>query len=369
MDFPQDQKKGSSLLKRLAFRYTKQVNQRPKLIPFLLATLMGFQAFADGEQMGTFRFSEFSLSPRGKLQEPSSGGFELKESWIGFEWKRDESLSGEISFGTSDLIAPAIWYPTNTKQLQLVHAAIKAESEYFDVRAGLLPIPVGFEGSVPEWEWSLPETRVRSRRWFTRRDYGVEVKAETKPFLASLTVHNGESGENLDQKMWVAGLWRYLNSQGFGILMTGQVGRTDPQASTGSVAAGADDGFLFDPSDTAKFRHGTFAVYRKWKRHLVLAELGRGEILQQDQKNPFAWGHFDVCGNLGGDLNVLFRYEHSQSNTKDAATVVRSTGLGVSISSSDRLSMVTLWANKHHESPDKANDEALLIFRLNSNFL
>lgn len=320
--------------------------------------------------MGKFRFSEFSLSPRATLQEPSSGGFELKESWIGFEWERDESLSGEISFGTSDLIAPAIWYPTpTTGQIQLVQAAVKAKSQYFDVRAGLLPIPVGYEGAFPEWEWSLPETRVRSRRWFSRRDYGVEIKAETKPFLSTITVHNGESGDNLDQKMWMAGLWRYLNSQGYGVLITGQVGRSDSRSTTGSLASAPEDGFLFDPADSAKFRHATLAVYRKWQRHLILAEMGRGEILQQDEKNPFAWGHFDVCANLGGDLNLLLRYEHSQSNTKNADTVVKSTGLGISVSSEDRLSMVTLWANKHMESPNIQNDQALLIFRLNSNFL
>lgn len=319
--------------------------------------------------MGSFRFSEFSLSPRAKVQEPSSGGFELKESWIGFEWQRDESLSGEISFGTADLIAPAIWYGTQKTGLQLVHAVVQAKTPYVDVRAGLLPIPVGYEGSFPEWELSLPETYVRSHRWFTRRDYGVEFKTMTKPWMSSFTLHNGESAENLDQKMWAAGQWRYLNPEGVGILFTGQVGRTDPVSTMGSPAATPTEGFLFDSSDTAKFRHGTLALFRKWKRHLVLLEGGRGEILQKDEKNPFAWGHLDICANLGGDLNLLMRYEHVQSNTKDAETVVKSTGLGFSVSSSDRLSMVTLWANKITEATEVPNDQALLIFRLNSNFL
>lgn len=340
------------------------------LISFLLISFAILSvARADGEQMGTFRFSEFSLSPRGRLQEPSTGGFELKESWIGFEWLRDESLSGEISFGTSDLIAPAIWYPDRDHQLQLVQAAVKAKTAYLDIRAGLLSIPNGYEGAFPEWEWSLPETRVRAHRWFTRRDYGVELRAETKPYLVSVTLHNGESGENVDQKTWVTGQWRYFNSNGFGILSTAEVGRTDAQSTTGSIANSADEGFDFDPLDAAKFRSGTLAVFRKWNRHLILLEYGRGEILQKDQKHPFAWGHFDVCANLGGDLNVLMRYEQSQSNTHDAGTTVKSGGLGVSVSSKDRLSMVTLWANKNSESPDRQNDEALLIFRLNSNFL
>lgn len=317
--------------------------------------------------MGSFRFSEFSLSPRGRLQEPSNGGFELKESWIGFEWVRDESLSGEISVGTGDLVAPAIWFENKAETLQLVRAAIRAKTPYGDFRAGLLSIPNGYEGAFPEWEWSLPETRVRAHRWFARRDYGVEFRTETKPFLSSVILHNGESGENLDQKMWVTGQWRYLNPQGVGVLATAHVGQTNPFSTGNSTAA--SENFDFDPSESAKFRHGSLALYRKWLRHLILLESGRGEILQKDEKHPFAWGHFDVCANLGGDLNLLMRYEHTQSNTKDSSSVVKSAGLGFSVSSSDRLSMVTLWANKHWESPERQNDEALLIFRLNSNYL
>ncbi len=319
--------------------------------------------------MGRFRFSEFSLSPRGVLQEPSLGGFELKESWIGFEWIRDESLSAEISFGTGDLVAPAVWFEPRTQdQLSLVQASVKAQTEYFDIRAGLLTLPNGYEGANPEWEWNLPETRARARNWFAKRDFGVELRSEAQSFMSSVILHNGESAENVDNRMWVTGQWRYLNSQGYGVLGTAEVGQTDSRSTSLSLKA-LDEGFNFDPNQAAKLRHGTLAFYRKWLRHLVLLEYGRGEILQNDQKNPYAWGHFDVCANLGGDLSLLLRYEQTQSNALNAASVIKSGGLGFSMSSSDRLSTVTLWANKHWESPEQQNDEALLIFRLSSNYL
>ena len=336
---------------------------------FLLLTMISQLALAEGEQMGTFRFSEFSLSPRLRIEEPSQGGFELHQSWIGFEWKRDERLSGEMSFGTADLVAPAIWYPTKEGDLALVQAALKARTPYMDIRAGLLPIPNGYEGSVPEWELSLPETRVRRHRWFTKRDIGVELRAETKPWLTSVTVYNGESGANLDQKVWATALWRYLNPEGMGALATATVGRTDARSTTLSTAGSADEGFVFNPGEASKSRQGTLALYRRWGRHLVLAEIGKGEILQLDDKHGFNWGHFDMCANLGGDLNLLFRFEQSQSDLSDRETIVRSTGLGFSVSSSDRLSSVTLWGNKNAESPERLDDELLLMFRLNSNFL
>lgn len=315
--------------------------------------------------MGTFRFSEFSLSPQAHLKEPSQGGFELKESWIGFQWERDESLSGEISFGSSDLIAPAIWYLPRTDQMSMVQAVVKGKTPFFDVQAGLLSIPNGYEGAFPEWEWQLPTTRIRTHRWFTRRDYGLEIKTEANPFLTSITFHNGESGTNLDDKMWTTFLWRVRNSAGYGALVTAEVGQTDGKSTGTAASAITQEGFQLDPMDSAKFRHGSLALFRKWRRNLILLEGGRGEILQKDEKHPFDWGHLDVCANLGGDLNLLFRYEHSQSDLKTTETMIKSVGMGFSVSSKDQLSSVTLWGNKIKSQ----EGEVLLIFHLNSNFL
>ena len=37
------------------------------------------------EALGQFRFSEFSLQPRLRLEEPGQGGFEIRQTWLGFE--------------------------------------------------------------------------------------------------------------------------------------------------------------------------------------------------------------------------------------------------------------------------------------------
>lgn len=323
--------------------------------------------------MGIFRFSEFSLSPRAYLEEPSKGGFELKESWIGFEWtrddKQDQDLSGEISFGSPDLVEPAIWYATNTAKLELVTAAVKAKTEWLDIRAGLITIANGYEGSVPEWELQLPMTRVRRHRWFTKRDYGLELKASSNRYTTGVTVHNGESGPNSDQKLWLTSLWRYEDAYGYGALLTAEVGSTAPASTSTSIAASPDEGFNFDPNESSKYRHASFAIYHRWGRHLILFEGGRGELIQRDEKRPFGWGHADICANLGGDLNILARYEYSQSDFRRSESIVKSYGLGTSVTSKDRLTSVTLWANKNQEQPERPNDEALLIFRINSNAL
>jgi hypothetical protein len=343
----------------------------PLLFGFLAALLIFLSprgASAEGEKAGQFEFSEFSLSPRASLREPGQNGFELKESWISFRWERDESLDAEIGLGSGDLIAPAIWFAPKAETVELTKAFVRARTPWMDVRAGILEIPFGYEGAFPEWEWMLPISHMRSSRWFIRRDYGIEFRTEHKPFLSTLTIHNGESATNTDGKMWVTGQWRILTSDGIGLLASGQVGNTRPDSTQGSLA-NSQEGFVFDPDQSAKIRQLSVALFRKWHRHLVLMEYGRGDILQNDDKNPFAWGHVDGSWNVKGDLSLLARYEQWQANLRDSSSVKRSYGAGVSVTSADRLSLVTLWLSKNQERPEVTNDEALILFRLNSNFL
>lgn len=324
-------------------------------------------AFGQGERMGVFRFSDFSMSPRISVAEPSSGGITLKESWIGFEWVKDENLRAELSFGTADLRAPAIWFSSDDQELEIIEAYVEGRSDYLDIRAGFLDIPHGYEGSVPEWEWMIPATRARRMGWFIRRDYGLEIKAQRGRFTTSFTVHNGESASNDDQKMWYTGLWRVQGDQGWGVLWTASFGLTTPVSTAGSEAA--TEGFIFDKTKAAKIRMGTMALFRKWDRNFALIEYGRGDAIQNEIKNPYEWGHVDMSYNLSEDIHILGRYEKNHSNLKLKSTIKNSYGLGFAFSSKDRLSMMSLYVIKNQELNQTTNDELLFTFRLNSNKL
>ncbi len=357
------------LCRYLIFSRSFAFSRTVALLCCLQTLAVSLPAWSDDEALASFRFSDFSLSPRASLQEPSQGGFELKDSWLEFQWRQDQSLNsltGQFGFGTADLINPAIWYPKINSQVRLTTAFLQAKTSLMDFKAGLIPISNGYEGSVREAQLLLPETETRKHRWFTRRDIGVEMKTERAPYKAQISIHNGESADNLDQKLWVTGLWSYLNSSGTGILATAEVGGTDARSAVSptETSLAVKEGFDFDPTLTSKIRQGSLAIYRNWLRHFVLIEWGRGEILQLDQKHPFDWGHVDFSWNCGGDLNLHFRYEQTQANLNSPATLVRSLGGGLSLTSKDLLSAVTLWANHHEENPSKPNDEALLIFRL-----
>lgn len=334
-----------------------------------LLLLFSTQVWGASENLGQFRFSEFSIAPELKIQEPGIGGFQIQKTYLGFEWMRDESLRGQIWLGSSDLLQSAVWFtPVTRPDLGISEAYLEGKSSYGEMRAGLLNVLQGYEGVSPEWALVLPASQSARQGWLMKRDYGLQFRWTTKPFFTAMTVHNGETGANSDGKFWYSGAWQYKNSNNAGVLLTASVGNTKPESTSGSLAQSQFQ-FNFDPSGTAKIRYATLTFFKDDERSLFLIEGGRGDIIQNDIKRPYAWGRADFSFNLGGDLNMLLRYEQTQSNLKETPTIKKSSSGGFSIWSKDRLQSVTLYGIHHEEDPKVMNDEYFLIFRLNSRYL
>lgn len=358
-------------MEKRSFSRMGEVRKVLFLIIFAMEILSPISALAqseDFETMGRFRFLDLFLSPRLRLQEPGNGGFELEQSYLGFEWSRDEFVRAVFKYGTADLVRPAIWYPQVTSDFALTEGWIELRGELGDVRAGLLTVPLGFEGTFKEWNSVLPESHVRRKGWLVKRDYGIQFRWEARPWATQVTVHNGESGPNSDRWVWTSGLWQYRSSEGFGMLLTASVGHTRVDSTSGSVAQ-TQEGFNFDPNESSKIRYGTFALFKEDRRNLFLLEGGRGEIIQGASKGPYAWGRFDLSWNFAKDTNLLARYEQTQSNLEKTQTIVKSTGLGFVFSSRDNLQSITFYGARNVEDPSVQNDEYWVIFRLHSSLL
>lgn len=300
------------------------------------------------------------------MREPSEGGFELKDTWMSVQWKKDENIFGEFRLGTLDQYQPTVFTSGGQSGLGLLEAWLQLNTNFGRLRVGRIPISDGFEGSFGDSFWLMPVSEVKKRNWLFSRDEGLTYEAETKPWLTSITVHNGEAGANLDNKMWVTGRFQYFrNTDGNGVLVTATEGSINP-ASSLTASAQTGEGFRFDSTKQAKVRWGTLAIFHLWQRDFWNMEFGRGDNLQDAEKYPFAWGRVDLSKNLGGDLNFLLRYEQTQSDLKAAASIVKISALGLLLSSSDQLSSVTLFLKHKEEAPSRDNDEALLLFRINS---
>lgn len=337
----------------------------------ILELFVPFKALAQADEfetMGRFRFLDLFLSPRLRLQEPGNGGFELEQSYLGFEWSRDESVRAVFKYGTSDLLKPAIWYPQAKSDFALTEAWIELRGELADLRAGLLTVPLGFEGTFKEWNSILPESNVRRKGWLLKRDYGLQLRWEARPWATQITVHNGESGPNKDRWVWTSGLWQYRNSEGYGMLATASVGHTRSDSTAGSVA-NTQEGFNFNPNESSKMRYGILSLFKEDRRNLFLLEGGRGEIIQGEVKGPYAWGRADFSWNFYRDVNLLVRYEQTQANLEQSQTIHKSTGLGFVFSSQDNLQSLTFYGSHNEEDPRIQNDEYWIIFRLHSSLL
>lgn len=325
----------------------------------------GFESHSD--KLGRFEISEFALSPRLYLQEPGLGGFELRESWIGFEWSRDEYIRGVLNLGSRDLTEPAVWMTPNANRAEfgVSEAWMEGRSLYGDLRAGFVRIPQAYEGQSAAWAGLLPSTRARRMGWFIRRDFGLQFLWKSDRWDTSLTVHNGESGTNTDGKYALTSHWGYRVPGGLSTLVTATVMNTKPASTSGSLAA-SQYKFVFNPNEDAKIRQGSWALYKEGHRELFLLEIGKGEILQKEEKESFGWGHFDSVINWGGDFSFLFRAEITEANQKQSDTFVKSAGAGFSISSKARAQSVTFFANHLEEKPDVQSDEFWMIFRIHS---
>src|SRR5262245_45125874 len=104
------------------------------------------------EKMGLLSLGDFLLSPKMAVQEPSTGGFTLDDSYFSVEWQGSEFLQAYIKVGNSNLVRPAFWYSPIVIQDRLALTEIWGQwmSEYGDVRWGLVPIAIGYESFVGE---------------------------------------------------------------------------------------------------------------------------------------------------------------------------------------------------------------------------
>lgn len=343
--------------------------QMAKILILAITTLVQVKVYAQ-ENLGVFRFSEFSLKPLLHLQEESGSAFQIQATYLGFEWRRDENLRGQMLLGSSDLIQPAVWFsPVTEPAFGIVEAYLEGRSIYGDFRAGLVNLQMGYEGAMPEWAWVLPPTHFHQQAWMIARDFGFQFHFTTYPFTTMFTISNGETTtNNPNNKFWYSSLFELKNSEGLGILFTAQVGQTTTAATGGSnpTLAQSKYGFAFNPNLDAKIRVGSISFFQDDGRSLYLLEGGSGDILQSSTINSFAFGHIDFAIRLVGDLNLLLRYEQDQTNMSDYTTVTKSSSLGFMLTSKDKLQSFTMMGTVNQLVSQYPDNELQLIFRLNS---
>ncbi len=326
-------------------------------------------SFFEIENMGQFRFVDYALSPQMQFTQPNNGGFLIKESWLGFEWKKEESLFSQIKIGSYDLVKPALWFEKRSTDFAIVEAWIEGRSSYVNLRAGLVPTLVGYEGTHPEWSLMLPQTKWFGFDIFPRRDFGLQFISERSDLMTALTIHNGESSTNADGKMWASGVWLYEPNDGWGGQLSAVVAATTGLSTEAQAPAISALGFAMDPTLENKLRYGQLALFYKSKNVFALLESGRGDHLQGENKFPFASGHFDLSFHLTGDLSLMTRIEKNQTDLYTKGTISEHRSVGFLASDQYKLVSTSLWYTQNKELVETQNDELQLIFKIHSSIL
>ncbi len=331
-----------------------------RLFKSFILSLTCFSAltFAD-EPLGIIRVEDITLRPQGYLREGKEGEFELGESSAALSWKLDEQLSSYFRFGAETLRGrPQIYDSTQSRSdLDLLEAYGQYEGILGRIRLGLIPIEVSREGVLKDHELIFPRSQIFSRGVLALRDFGLNYFITHNRFFTSLTVHNGESDSNVDNRTWYSARWGYdfrkLRLEAFG-----QTGSTTPLSTTNSTLQVA----RFNPMEESRWRMGGF--YADWtpSNFRMSLEGFVGDVTQEKETHRFITGHFDF-GQMGKKYGVFFRYNPFDPDTKKANDTQHSLSLALLMLNPSQTSKVILIGTKVlDEGRDVPNDEIRLIW-------
>lgn len=338
-----------------------------KLLLLVLTSLLIFAPAVSTaqEKIGTLSVSDLYLEPRFLYQEGESGGFSAGNSLVSFSWIRDEVISATVTAGTRELVnRPRRFIVESEDELTLAEAYIEARSTLGTFRFGRVPIPFGTEGGRAESNLKFRRSLLFRDGWIGLRDQGLSYTIEHRNFFNEWAIHNGESGEDLDNQTWFTGRWGWTNDKiytGF----SGSTGRTTP-ASTQDVTGSrtfADAGLNPDISSRLRFAN----VFFEWDYKVFSFEIEgtMGDVRQASQSATLTAAHADFQYRIKKNFSVLGRYDILEPSNKVAEDKIEESTFGLAYRGWYETSTLYLFASRVREQGnDDSNHQVLLIWRL-----
>lgn len=313
------------------------------------------------EDIGVLKIHDLLLRPTFQLQEPQDGEFSVGESSFALRWELAEVFSGVIRIGPRTLMNPVSHYTSAVDDdVTLVEAFAEFLHPYGRFRMGRLPIEFGYEGRQWERELIFPRSLLFERRAMMLRDVGFSYDITHNNFFTGFVIHNGESDQDVDGRIWYTARWGYRTEK-FELGMAGQTGSTKPT----STSLSGDNLAGVDVTKEAKWRtSGVYtAIHNKdfdW-----ITEFYIGERIQEENLGKFLSGHTDMSYEFSKLFSGHLRYDHFDPDTNVKGNSEREISLGFMLSNSTRSSNLILVGTKAIEDKNfSANDSVLLIWSL-----
>lgn len=337
---------------------------KPLLFSLLLLVAFLPRTFAQ-ERIGTLMVSDLYLEPRFLYQEGESGGFSAGNSLVSFSWVRDEVISATVTAGTRELVGrPRRFLVESEDELTLAEAYIEARSTLGTFRFGRVPIPFGTEGGRAESNLKFRRSLLFRDGWIGLRDQGLSYRIDHKNFFNEWAIHNGESGEDLDNQTWFTGRWGWTNDKiytGF----SGSTGRTTPASTQDATASRTYLDAGLDPNTGSRLRFAN--AFFEWDDRIFSFEIEGtlGDTRQVGQSASLTAAHADVQYRIKNNFSVLGRYDILEPNNKMADDETEETTLGFSYRGWYETSTLYLFATRVREQGNEdSNHQILLIWRL-----
>jgi hypothetical protein len=269
------------------------------------------QAYSQ-ESLGTLGVSGIYLEPTFTFAEPKRSSFDAGRSFLAISWTREPVLSATLKVGSRSLIGtPARYGPAPVDELGLIEGYAQADSVIGRVRAGLVPISFSLEGGDTEERLRFPRSLLFANRIINLRDYGVSYHIGYEGMFSDWSIHNGEGGTDLDNRMWYTFRAGYQVGRRYKIGISGATGSTTP-ASTDpeGTALPADSARAgLDVGQSAKIRLANFFAEAQFDRVNLLTEFTTGDITQPAGEGKLGGGHFDIEWEASESHSFLARYD------------------------------------------------------------
>ena len=336
---------------------------------FVLDPSIFDQASVEQERIGKVYLSDMYLSPRFDYAEPRSGKFLLGKSYVAADWTRGELISGQFAFGTKSLLGvPARYGAVNPEEFAVIGAYAQLSSDFGRFRLGLQPIPFGLEGGILDANLRFERSFLYQKSWMGIRDLGFGYSISNAGFFNDWLIHNGESGQDLDNQVWFTtrvGFHKNFFTGG----LSAQTGKTnplstDPTGKLASTPAGSlsTTGIKIDLG--AKFRFfNLFFAYRS-KDFEASLEATTMDVYQINTDTHPNTGHIDFFVPYKEMWGFLLRYDYF--DFKDSVTPTsQSYTIGTCLRSQYETSNLYLYGSRNiMPAPQNDSHQILLVWRV-----
>ena len=325
------------------------------------ATLALFsrQARAD-ETVGTFSVDSVVLRPTYFSQEEQGGQFSLGDSEIGVLWRKNRHWSAHFDLGDTAYRNLPIYYNNgvNETQFGLVDGYAEYDGIYGRVRAGLIPIDFGYEGVLDDAHRYFLYSQSIANRLVALRDEGVSFYTEHNGYFTELTVHNGSVDQSNGGDPWVTGDWGWSDSRTIRTMLSLQTGLVPAGLTTNDTAI---DVANFQPGVTARVRNGAAFVEYTPLYWDVVAEIGGGEIVQNNKTGRYDYDLLQTIHDFSRNLAVGARYDYYDSDMGISGQAQTEFTALLMLKSDDASSNLIIEGTKHIYETNQIHDDQLRV--------